>query len=475
MTARIVHGHLQQGSDHSLLDVPLTLAILAWRVLNRSRIFFERGKGKGKGKGQNRSRGRGRGISGNIGIGGSSNVSEFVDQDVDYDDGRSEGRGRGRSENIGGRGSSNVSRFGNQEDANYDNCSRSGGRGRGISGNIGIGGGSSNVSGFGNQEDANYDNGSRSGGRGRGISRNIGISGGSNVSGFRNQDADYDNGSRSGRRGRGISGNIGGRGSSSTSGLGNPDADFDTNDDETETETSQRVRGSNLVQSIPNHPSQRPMITLYYGGFVEPHVTRDIISIFKVMFYGPWATWREVDQESRDYMFEEFQTLAMATRSEFPFRIFNSLTKQKETFEPLVAGKVSIYVCGVTAYALSHIGHARAYVAFDILVRFLQYLGYEVKYVRNFTDVDDKIVSAGRAYVADEDVYFSVQDLPNYGQRLAGRNLEDNKPGHEDNLSKKQNYNDFALWKTAKPEENISWDSPWGKGRPGWHNECSEM
>ncbi|GKD37976.1 transposase, Ptta/En/Spm [Tanacetum coccineum] len=121
------------------------------------------------------------------------------------------------------------------------------------------------------------------------------------------EDNDYDNGSRSGGRARGISGNIGGRGSSSTSGFGNPDADFDTNDNETETETSQRVRGSNLVQSIPNHPSQRPMITLYYGGFAEPHVTRDIISIFKVMFYGPWATWREVDQESRDYMFEEFQ------------------------------------------------------------------------------------------------------------------------------------------------------------------------
>ncbi|GJS44947.1 cysteine--tRNA ligase 2, cytoplasmic [Tanacetum coccineum] len=118
-------------------------------------------------------------------------------------------------------------------------------------------------------------------------------------------------------------------------------------------------------------------------------------------------------------------------------------------------------------YALSHIGHVRSYVAFDILVRPSPY--------RNFTDVDDKIISAGRAYVADEDVYFSVQDLPNYGQRLAGRNLEDNKPGHEDNLSMKQNYNDFALWKAAKPEENISWDSPWGKGRPGWHNECSAM
>nr|GEW60240.1 probable aquaporin NIP5-1 [Tanacetum cinerariifolium] len=119
------------------------------------------------------------------------------------------------------------------------------------------------------------------------------------------EDADYDNGSIS--RGRGRSGSIGGRGSSSTSGCGNLDADFDTNDNEIE--TSQRVRGSNLVQSIPNHPSQRPMITLYYGGFAEPRVTYDIISIFKFMFYGPWVTWREVDQESRDYMFEEFQAV----------------------------------------------------------------------------------------------------------------------------------------------------------------------
>ncbi|GJW85424.1 hypothetical protein Tco_0158569 [Tanacetum coccineum] len=208
-----------------------------------------------------RSGGRGKGICGNIGKG--------------------KRKGKGRSEIIGGRGSSNVSRFGNQEDANYDNGSRSGGRGRGISGNIGIVGSCSNVSGFGNQEEANYDNGSRIRGRGRGIGRNIGIGGGSNVSGFRNQDADYDNGRRSGGRGRGRSENIGGRGSSSTSRSGNPDADFDTNDNETETETSQRVRGSNLVQSIPNHPSQRPMIALYYGGFAEPHVTRDIIIVYK--------------------------------------------------------------------------------------------------------------------------------------------------------------------------------------------------
>ncbi|GJX86431.1 hypothetical protein Tco_0337205 [Tanacetum coccineum] len=106
-------------------------------------------------------------------------------------------------------------------------------------------------------------------------------------------------------------GNIGGRGSCSTSGSGNPNADYDNGThcdaNDNEAETSQHVRGSNLPQSIPSHPSQRPMITLYYGGFAEGHITRDIISIFKVSFYGSWTSWREVDQESRDIMFEEFQ------------------------------------------------------------------------------------------------------------------------------------------------------------------------
>ncbi|GJV09142.1 transposase, Ptta/En/Spm [Tanacetum coccineum] len=187
-------------------------------------------------------------------------VSVLGNQDANYDDGsRSEGRGRGRSGNIGIGGS------------NLMNPDSKRGRGRGRSGNIGIGG-SSNVSALGNHE--------------RGRSGNIGIGGSSNVSGFGNQDADYDydNGSISKGRGRGRSGNIGGR-----------------------AETSQHVRGSNLPQSIPSHPSQRPMITLYYGGFAEGHITRDIISIFKVSFYGSWTSWREVDQESRDIMFEEFQ------------------------------------------------------------------------------------------------------------------------------------------------------------------------
>eukprot|EP00262_Sarcandra_glabra_P004317 TRINITY_DN15272_c0_g1_i1.p1 TRINITY_DN15272_c0_g1~~TRINITY_DN15272_c0_g1_i1.p1 ORF type:complete len:516 (-),score=81.35 TRINITY_DN15272_c0_g1_i1:400-1947(-) len=210
------------------------------------------------------------------------------------------------------------------------------------------------------------------------------------------------------------------------------------------------------------------------------------------------------------------------------FQIYNSMTKQKEVFRPKLAGKVGMYVCGVTAYDFSHIGHARVYIAFDVLYRYLQHLGYEVNYVRNFTDVDDKIIRranelgedplnlSGRfceeflkdmaglmclpptreprvsdhmseikdmilqiinnhcAYVVDGDVYFSVDQSPDYG-RLSGRKLGDNRAGERVAVdSRKQNPADFALWKSAKPGEP-SWDSPWGPGRPGWHIECSAM
>ncbi|KAL0350431.1 UNVERIFIED_CONTAM: Cysteine--tRNA ligase, chloroplastic/mitochondrial [Sesamum radiatum] len=204
------------------------------------------------------------------------------------------------------------------------------------------------------------------------------------------------------------------------------------------------------------------------------------------------------------------------------------MTKQKEIFKPIVEGKVGMYVCGVTSYDLSHIGHARAYVAFDVLYRYLRYLGYEVVYVRNFTDVDDKIIrranevgedpkalswrfcqeflndmadlqcllptqqprvtdhmeqikdmiaqiiSNGCGYAVDGDVYFSVDNFPKYGL-LSGRKLEDNRAGERVAVDdRKRNPADFALWKAAKPGEPV-WDSPWGPGRPGWHIECSAM
>ncbi|XP_078445577.1 cysteine--tRNA ligase, chloroplastic/mitochondrial-like [Wolffia australiana] len=211
-------------------------------------------------------------------------------------------------------------------------------------------------------------------------------------------------------------------------------------------------------------------------------------------------------------------------------QIYNTMTKQKEVFRPRVPGKVGMYVCGVTPYDFSHIGHARAYVCFDVLFRFLKHLGYEVTYVRNFTDIDDKIINRanlsgedalalsrrfseeflkdmddlqclqpthqprvsdhvpqivemiqkiienGCGYTIDGDVYFSVDNFPKYG-RLSGRKLDDNRAGGGGRVavdSRKKNSADFALWKSAKPGEPW-WESPWGRGRPGWHIECSAM
>ncbi|KAK9276819.1 hypothetical protein L1049_006355 [Liquidambar formosana] len=210
------------------------------------------------------------------------------------------------------------------------------------------------------------------------------------------------------------------------------------------------------------------------------------------------------------------------------FRVYNTMTQQKEIFKPKIPGKVGMYVCGVTAYDLSHLGHARAAVAFDVLYRYLRHLGYDVNYVRNFTDVDDKIIRRANergedpltlsdkyckeylkdmgdlqcllpteqplvskhikeikdmitqiikndcAYTVDGDVYFAVDKFPNYG-RLSGRKLEDNRAGERVAIdTRKRNPADFALWKAAKPDEK-NWDSPWGPGRPGWHIECSAM
>jgi cysteinyl-tRNA synthetase len=209
-------------------------------------------------------------------------------------------------------------------------------------------------------------------------------------------------------------------------------------------------------------------------------------------------------------------------------RIYNTLTRKKEEFTPLREGKVSMYVCGVTAYDRCHIGHARAAVVFDVIFRFLRHLGYEVTYVRNYTDVDDKIIrraqqesvpseaiaeryireyeedmqalgverpshepratenipqiialiqklmDKGFAYSVDGDVYFSVEKFPAYG-KLSGRNLEEMQAGARVEVDeRKNNPLDFALWKSSKPGEP-EWDSPWGKGRPGWHIECSAM
>ncbi len=210
-------------------------------------------------------------------------------------------------------------------------------------------------------------------------------------------------------------------------------------------------------------------------------------------------------------------------------KIYNTLTRQKEIFIPRVAGKVGIYVCGMTVYDLCHVGHARVMVVFDTVVRYLRHLNYDVTYVRNITDIDDKIIHRasengeeinaltqrfidamhederalsvlkpdiepratqsigdiiamieklldnGFAYVGKNgDVFYAVEKFEKYGQ-LSGKNLADLQAGERVDVDlAKQNPLDFVLWKMAKTGEPF-WESPWGKGRPGWHIECSAM
>ena len=210
-------------------------------------------------------------------------------------------------------------------------------------------------------------------------------------------------------------------------------------------------------------------------------------------------------------------------------QIYNSLTRKKEVFAPIEPGKVKMYVCGMTVYDLCHLGHARVLVVFDTVVRYLRFRGYEVTYVRNITDIDDKIIQRanengeafdaltrrfidamhedsealkvlppdeepkatqsmddiismvqtlidkGYAYAADNgDVYYDVSAFEHYGQ-LSGKQLENLRAGERVAVDEhKDDPLDFVLWKAAKPGEP-SWDSPWGPGRPGWHIECSAM
>jgi cysteinyl-tRNA synthetase len=210
-------------------------------------------------------------------------------------------------------------------------------------------------------------------------------------------------------------------------------------------------------------------------------------------------------------------------------RVYNTLTRKKDDFETLEPGVVKMYVCGVTVYSDAHVGHAMSALVFDIIRRYLEYRGYEVRHVMNYTDVDDKIIARanqlkedpiqlaqryisdyarnlqdlnilpatknpratqtmheiqamvqglidkGYAYAASNgDVYFRVTKDPDYG-KLSGRKLDDMQAGARIEVGEaKENPMDFALWKASKPGEP-SWDSPWGKGRPGWHIECSAM
>jgi cysteinyl-tRNA synthetase len=210
-------------------------------------------------------------------------------------------------------------------------------------------------------------------------------------------------------------------------------------------------------------------------------------------------------------------------------KIYNTLAREKQTFVPIVAGKVSMYVCGMTVYDFCHLGHARVMVVFDMVSRWLRASGLDVTYVRNITDIDDKIIkranengedisvltqrfidamdedsallgvlrpdiepratthvdgmilmissliAKGHAYHADNgDVFYSVNSFPTYG-KLSGKSVEDLRAGERVEVDTfKRDPMDFVLWKSVKPNEP-SWDSPWGKGRPGWHIECSVM
>ncbi|MEE4165425.1 MAG: cysteine--tRNA ligase, partial [Desulfocapsaceae bacterium] len=209
-------------------------------------------------------------------------------------------------------------------------------------------------------------------------------------------------------------------------------------------------------------------------------------------------------------------------------RIYNTLTHKKEPLTPIEPDHVKLYVCGITSYDYCHIGHARSSLAFDMIVKYLRYRGYRVTFVRNFTDIDDKIINRAneqqtsseelanrfidefyqdmdylglerpdiepkatehipemialitalidknKAYPANGDVYYAVSEFSDYG-KLSRRNLDDMQAGARITINeKKHNPMDFALWKSSKPGEP-AWESPWGPGRPGWHIECSAM
>ncbi|HOT98709.1 MAG TPA: cysteine--tRNA ligase [bacterium] len=219
-----------------------------------------------------------------------------------------------------------------------------------------------------------------------------------------------------------------------------------------------------------------------------------------------------------------------------PLTVYNSLTRSKELFEPITPGRVTMYVCGPTVYDNPHIGHVKSYVSFDVIVRYLRFLGYKVRYVQNITDVGhlldsgedrilrgaereqlqpmelverytrayfaamdalnvlrpdisprasghvpeqielvQKLIEKGMAYVVNGSVYFDVGKFPAYG-KLSGRKVEEQMAGARLNvIEEKRHPADFALWKKAEPEHIMQWNSPWGRGFPGWHIECSAM
>ncbi len=271
-----------------------------------------------------------------------------------------------------------------------------------------------------------------------------------------------------------------------------------------------------IVVGVPGRVVKRRVIKFYEEGARE--------ELDHVHMPDPY----EERFETLERKLEELERVLEKKEKEDGLKIYNTLTGRKEEFAPVQPGHVGMYVCGVTVYDVCHIGHARSAIVFDVTRRYLRHKGYDVKFVKNFTDIDDKIINKanregipwtdvvkkytdkyyedmhrlgvedadvepratghikeiieivkglvdkGYAYVVDGDVYFDVENYKDYG-KLSKRNPDDMMAGARVEVDeRKRNPMDFALWKASKPGEP-SWKSPWGPGRPGWHIECSAM
>ena len=272
-----------------------------------------------------------------------------------------------------------------------------------------------------------------------------------------------------------------------------------------------------IVVGVPGRVIKRKVFKVYQDGLQE------VLDHFRMP-----DPYEEKFSVIEGHLQEIQRRMERLEGKEGALKIFNTQTGRKETFTPLAEGRVGMYVCGVTVYDVCHIGHARSAVVFDAVRRYLRYKGYDVRYVKNFTDIDDKIITRareegagwdgiakkytdkyyedmrrlgvgdadvepratghireiieivrgliekGHAYSVDGDVYFSVPSFPEYG-KLSGRKLDEMLAGARVEVDpRKKNPMDFALWKSSK-EGEPAWESPWGPGRPGWHIECSAM
>ena len=277
------------------------------------------------------------------------------------------------------------------------------------------------------------------------------------------------------------------------------------------------VPKNSIVVGVPGRVIKKKVVKMYEEGPVEMldhvHIPDPIEEKF---------------EEMNNYILELERRISTLEGKGESIKVYNAMSRKKEEFTPFTPGKVNMYVCGITAYDVCHLGHARSAVVFDIIKRYLRYSGYEVTHVRNITDIDDKIIARaaqegisteevakkysdeyyhdmellgvsradiepnatdhieemietisglidkGYAYPVDGDVYFEVAKFSGYG-KLSGKNVDDLKAGARVDIDdRKRSPLDFALWKSSKEGEPF-WESPWGKGRPGWHIECTAM